>query len=46
MAPVKEAMAHRIQAAELRQGTWGPISLYVDAPRSFTGPPRIRYPGR
>ena len=24
---VKEAMAHRIQAAELRQGPWGPTPL-------------------
>ena len=28
---VKEAMALRIQAAELRQGPWGPIPLYSGA---------------
>ena len=30
-ATVKEAVAHRIMATELRQGPWGPISLYLDA---------------
>ena len=28
---VKEAVAHRIQAAEFRQGPWGPTPLYLDA---------------
>ena len=28
---VKEAIAHRIQAAELRQGPWGATPLYLDA---------------
>ena len=28
---VKEAIAHRIQAAELRQGPWGTTPLYLDA---------------
>ena len=28
---VKEAVAHRIQAAELKQGPWKPTSLYLDA---------------
>ena len=28
---VKEAMTHRILAAELRQGPWGPTPLYLDA---------------
>ena len=30
-AAVKEAVAHSIQAAELRQAPWGPTRLYLDA---------------
>ena len=43
---VKEAMAHRIQVVELRQGPWGPLPSTWTPPRSFTGPPRIRCPER
>ena len=39
---VKEAVAHRIQAAELRQGPWDPPRSTWMPLRSYTGPPRTR----
>ena len=39
MAPVavKEAVAHRILATELRQGPWGPTPFYLDALAALHG---------
>ena len=36
-AAVKEAVAHRNQAAELMQSPWGPTLLYLDAPAVLYG---------